>query len=391
MNLLQVAPFPAYPPRSGGSQRIDGLVSASNEEDSVFRFAKGTISDRGSADTRIKIEDDYSEYRYRSYLESFCDYLTQAFVEYPTLFTSFTMIVNPPDVLNRRVNWADVIQVEHPWQFPYVDRIADEKTPLVYSSHNFELDLFSELSNNILSKPLFRKVKYLEKYAAKEADLIIVTSEIEKEKYIKEFGISDKFHVAPNAAHKATDEGDIQTSKTDENIFDDFSAVFVGSDHPPNVDAVERINEFSKEKTVEDIQFVILGSVCSKFDPDNTPHNVHFLGFVESLSPYLSQSDIGINPVNNGAGSNVKIPTYFSYNLPVVATPFGARGVPGEPGEHYLQYNLAEFPNAIARLRDDDVLRSSLKKNADDLVSSLLNWENVSESVFHQLRKLTDE
>ena len=66
------------------------------------------------------------------------------------------------------------------------------------------------------------------------------------------------------------------------------------------------------------------------------------------LTPYLWGSDVGLNPVTTGAGSNVKLPTYLAAGLDVLTTPFGARGFDGL-SSHLAVAEIDDFPAALSR------------------------------------------
>ena len=50
---------------------------------------------------------------------------------------------------------------------------------------------------------------------------------------------------------------------------------------------------------------------------------VEFTGFVPDVLPYMQAADVGVNPIETGSVSNVKLIEYFACGLPVVTTPFG--------------------------------------------------------------------
>jgi glycosyltransferase involved in cell wall biosynthesis len=89
--------------------------------------------------------------------------------------------------------------------------------------------------------------------------------------------------------------------------------------------------------------------LVGKAAPDSWHHTsgaVRRLGYVEDLSRVLAASDVALNPVTFGSGSNLKLPEYLAAGLPVVTTPIGMRGF-----EHLSQWltvaELSEFASAV--------------------------------------------
>lgn len=104
-----------------------------------------------------------------------------------------------------------------------------------------------------------------------------------------------------------------------------FTAVFMGSWHGPNLDAVRCI--FSMAKDIPDITFLVIGSVCLPFKDEKLPSNVGLMGVVddETKDVILGLADVALNPMMSGSGTNLKMLDYFAAGIPVVSTLFGAR------------------------------------------------------------------
>ena len=59
------------------------------------------------------------------------------------------------------------------------------------------------------------------------------------------------------------------------------------------------------------------------------PPNVVLAGVVTNVAKrtLLQSADLALNPMRTGSGTNLKIVEYFAAGIPVVSTPFGARGL----------------------------------------------------------------
>lgn len=365
---------------------MHGLVSGHSEHDTVIRMARGPITGQSSNRDTKKINDRYTEHRFRSYADSIVSHSIGFFVKAPPIWTSPLLRLTQPAELRSAVNWADAVFIESPWQFPYVHDICSDETALIYSSHNVERDLYAD--ENWASKYVQRRIQTLEQLALNDSDLVIVASKLDKCRYRELFEFKTQVYFAPNGAPQTERLAVDDVEVPPEPVGDQFSVGFVGSDHPPNVEAVKIIIEISKQ--LDGVNFVVIGSVCECFDQKATPQNVHLAGFVDSLTSYYKELDLCINPVVSGSGSNVKMPEYLSHGSPVITTPFGARGVPGTPGVHYVECNVAQFSAAIKKLRHNEEKRRSLSANARHLVSSDLNWKDISEDVFSKVRTLVE-
>jgi glycosyltransferase involved in cell wall biosynthesis len=62
----------------------------------------------------------------------------------------------------------------------------------------------------------------------------------------------------------------------------------------------------------------------------------------------LSMADAALNPMTGGSGTNLKMLEYFAAGVPVISTPFGARGLACRPGSDLHTADIASFPRAIA-------------------------------------------
>jgi polysaccharide biosynthesis protein PslH len=69
---------------------------------------------------------------------------------------------------------------------------------------------------------------------------------------------------------------------------------------------------------------------------------IEVAGFVEDLAAVYEQADCVVVPINEGAGTPLKFVEALAHRVPVVATPFAARGLEVVAGRHYLEGADAE-------------------------------------------------
>jgi glycosyltransferase involved in cell wall biosynthesis len=153
-------------------------------------------------------------------------------------------------------------------------------------------------------------------------------------------------------------------------------AVFGGSFHHPNFLAAERILRVAQQ--VPDMIFVILGSVCNHPMFRNlSAANVRNLGQVEESVKWMAfqAADLGLNPMELGSGTNIKMFEYAASALPAVSTAFGARGIPMEPDTEYLPVEIDDLPRVLAgmSIADRDRL-AEIGQRARRKVTDLADW-----------------
>jgi glycosyltransferase involved in cell wall biosynthesis len=74
---------------------------------------------------------------------------------------------------------------------------------------------------------------------------------------------------------------------------------------------------------------------------------------------------------------NVKMLEFLAHGLPVVATPFGARGIEIKDGTHALIREISQFPQALKALKESAEMRRRLAQNAQRLVEERYSWEAI--------------
>jgi glycosyltransferase involved in cell wall biosynthesis len=156
------------------------------------------------------------------------------------------------------------------------------------------------------------------------------------------------------------------------------SAVFMGSSHPPNTTASLFIAR-QLAPCFPEIEFRFIGSCL----PDESfPANVRRFGVVSDARKHeiLQGSDIALNPMAEGSGSNVKVLDYFSHSLPVLSTEFGMRGIHAIDGQHYVAASLGDFETTFRRVAQvADSLRD-IGAAGRTLAEEKYGWKGIADS-----------
>ena len=108
--------------------------------------------------------------------------------------------------------------------------------------------------------------------------------------------------------------------------------------------------------------------------------NVLLLGQIsneEKLELYRI-SDVALNPMLSGSGTNIKMLDYMAAGLPVITTPVGARGLDIENYNNAIICDVSEFPKKIRELTNDKDLYDRLSRNGRKLVVEKYDWENIT-------------
>ena len=263
-----------------------------------------------------------------------------------------------------RTNLADasVAVLVQPYLATALTAMAPKGLPVVYDAHNHESTLKDSLLGDTRGgRWLVNAATEAERTAVDLAGAIVVTTPDDAALFVSFDGVDPaRMTVIENGA-SVTDapftEGPERRATRDGLLarlgLSDHRrlAVFVGSGHPPNVHAAERIVETLGHR--DDLAVALIGR-HSELLSGRLPGNVAALGRVEDdvLAEYLAGADLALNPIDEGSGSNLKLIDYFAAGVPVITTPVGARGI-AEPRRFALLAPSDGLAEAVDRLEVD--------------------------------------
>src|SRR5690606_8697672 len=128
-------------------------------------------------------------------------------------------------------------------------------------------------------------------------------------------------------------------------------------------------------------RFIVMGSACMPFRDRKLPPNLHLVGQVDEATRngLLAAADVALNPMRSGSGTNLKMLDYFAAGIPVISTPFGARGLAIEPDTHFIASpgGLADALGVMDGL--DDARLSAMITSARRLVEAHYSWKVIAE------------
>lgn len=279
---------------------------------------------------------------------------------------------------------ADVIFHDSPFTVEY-DLFAGLDNKLrVYNSYNCETQLYLQLHNDNKSQPIHEVVRRAELCTLECADLVLYCNKDDLTTF-REMAPKAKFEAVyvPNGMTPIATP--THAAKSEEG---GFSAVFMGSGHPPNARAAEFIAHTLAPQLPE-ITFNIIGSCLQE---GRYPSNVHRHGVIsdELKSHLLNHAALALNPMEAGSGSNVKVLDYFSYGLPVLSTPFGMRGIQAEAGKEYLEATLIQFADVIRTAASETESLACVATAGKALALARYTWEAIAQTAAKSLEKLAE-
>ncbi len=298
------------------------------------------------------------------------------------------------------VREAEVVIFSHPWVYPMVRDLLDERNQLiVYDAQNVEAYLrFALLDDN--GGPgtrIVREVVDQEGSLARVAHLVLACSEEDAKLFHKLYDLPfAKIRTVPNGAFVkeigrfAVDEKREAREKL--GLADGTTALFLGSDYEPNLEAARFISE-SLAAQAPEITFLIAGGVgerwLAEIGETAVPGNVCVPGsFDPQEKPsYLGAADLAINPVEKGSGSSIKMFEFMAAGLPIVTTPAGARGILPDSGEAFRVCPRAEMAAHLISLSASAEERLRLSAQARGLAEGHYSWEALSKKLGRLLHR----
>jgi glycosyltransferase involved in cell wall biosynthesis len=356
--LLVTSTYPIYPPRMGGASRSfhiyralapefeTTIVSVCHADEPAF---EGDIAP-GVREIRVPKSREH-ERREGEVAQKIGYPVTD--VVMPELHALTPRLV---EVLAREGADASVGVASHPYLYPALQGLG---LPIWYEAQDYEHKLKRKLFEG---KPdgeaLLESVRRVEEECVRGADVILCASAEEAEEIARAFDTPpDRFLDVPNGTDAwriaFTPPQEREALKAKLGLAGTPVTFFMGSGHWPNIEAVQRIFEFSAR--MPDVVFAVMGNVCYAFDPAAKPVNVLFLGEVDDVTRglCLQAFDVALNPMLNGSGTNLKMLDYFACGMPVVTSPVGGRGLGLEDGRCALVCEIGDFADAIRDVLGD--------------------------------------
>ncbi|MEJ5359916.1 MAG: glycosyltransferase family 4 protein [Desulfobacterales bacterium] len=372
--VLLLCPFGVYPPRSGGHRAI--LESArylANSGIDVALYSYGLRrfeALRHFRSFRRVIEPGLTEYRHVSFW-IWVDFLRRGRRGLPPLYAAEYVRRSRDEILYRLASEADILLCESPWFFP----LRPPDKPVMFVAHNVELDLAGR--NMRLTAEARKAIREMESLAWRESDTAICLTAEDRERMESLYG-TRRSHILPigvdTRSMKPGHPARREEIRRRLGVEGKFVVLFTASWHPPNREALKRIEAWARLCDDPDILWVAAGSVGNR-----ARSHARFLqtGPLTDLSDWFLAADCAVNPLLEGSGMNVKMLHCLAYGLPVVTTPFGARGLPVQNGAEAMVVPLERFVGAVKDLKQNESLRARIGERARNWVVTRYSWDVV--------------
>ncbi len=390
--ILVLCTYSSYPPRGGGQHRLYYLYSnlAVNFDVTICSITPFDTSycnfllDNGLRQICIPQSREHAEAQWdleNKLKLNLYDVCMIDFVEKSKEYVN---------AVKKFVNSSDIIIFSHPYLFGLM-RLIEKDKMIVYESVDVEYLLKKDY---VKDDELAEKIKQIEKEACIKSDTILAISEEDRQNLVELYGVEvDKISVASNGVDTnkilLIGEEEKIKAKSLAGLSGRNTILFVGSWHPPNLEALEFIVDDLALK-FKDCAILVVGSIKDYYlqKYKSFPNNILAFGTVDEEEKFeiYKLSDIAINPMFSGSGTNLKMLDYMSAGIPVITTPIGARGLDVESYKHAIICSPDEFPNKIVELSDDKALRDSLKKNGRGLVEEKFSWRKIALNLSKKLR-----
>jgi glycosyltransferase involved in cell wall biosynthesis len=392
--LVALSTFPVHPLRGGGQLRCFHLLSALA---GVYDVEVLSLVPHGESERRLELAPGLSETLVPKSAEHESREQEMALeVGLPITDVAAPELIERTPVYAQRLcalgTGASAAVLEHPYlQTVLAATLPD--VPVVYDAHNAEFVLKAAvLGGSATSERLLAQTRAVEAAAVASAVLVAgcSTGDVEALREAYGDGAPERFVVVPNGVDARTtsytggERRRLRRARWLEGLrraqdgpVPRHSVLFMGSWHPPNVEAAERVAEIAE--SLLDVCFLMVGSHCLALDGRTLPDNVVLCGELpDSLKRSLLWSvDLGLNPVVRGSGTNLKLVEYFAAGLPALSTPMGARGLGDRPEEHLWTAPLEDFVAAIETALGSPDECAARAERARRLVDEELNWEVI--------------
>ena len=283
---------------------------------------------------------------------------------------------------------------EHVYSWKVAKTACPDKQ-IWYRAHNVEYD-YERKTFEVLTPPksYFDELYDFEEECCKNSERILTVSGDERKRFIELYGIpydsQAKFidiHLGcdidksvfsiPSKRHKISNEYD-------------YCGFFISSAMPSGLEAARVCIEVARNSP--NIRIVIAGRVSNLLrNEKNIPDNVDIVGLIseEDKTFYLSNCDFALNPVESGAGVNMKMFEFFAYGIPVISTHHGVRGINAKNGVDVLLTKAVDCSFTVNRFCEmTDEEKDELAMNAFRLLENEYSWNSIAERTASEFSKL---
>ncbi len=389
--IVVTTTFPIYPPRGGGQSRIYHLYRRLARYADIILL---TLTDFQHQTGEITIQPGLREIRILKSLGQ-QDLQRQLALTLNASIDDIVAIDNTGltpkygQTLASVCADADLVIVSHPYLYHEIRTVW--KGPVWYEAHNVEADIKADILKAALEAELpeardaMQKIREIEAACCRDSSRVLVVSHEDGDRLTRLYKARNLTLVPNGVDLESTPFVSIEERedyKQRLGLAGNFTAIFMGSWHGPNIEAVEHI--INMAPSCPDIDFLIMGNVCDAPLPPFPP-TLHRLGLLteEEKACVLGAADIAVNPMQSGSGTNLKMLDYAAAGLLILTTPFGNRGLKFTPDIHLLTADPADFPSTLNRIAEQGIGQyRSLTTRARAMAEEHYSWTVIADRLF---------
>lgn len=376
--------FPAFfPCKSGGEMRVHGLYREVSKYIDITLISSTDFDAREEFVTHTK---SFSEIRIPkdAYWREAYATIAESGLDGDLSGLAFAMASRPDrspfgQRLRSLIPEYDIIIHE----FPYSAGFAKEFSwiPQIYNAHNFELGLIPAIISGPSAARAVQKVCVLESEMISCVDHVFAPSREDARKFELFYGCPhEKISICPNGFEKGSWDSVYRARRKLKLTTPQNLAVFVGSQHRPNVEACLFILDIASQ--MPKVNFSIAGRVCDSLRGHTIPPNVNLLGEISDDEKHclLSTATVFLNPIFSGTGTSLKVIEALGAGIPTISTEIGARGLEAETVGAITVCEASDFKYELARLVVDRDLLDTIAERARDFALKRFSWKTIAQN-----------
>lgn len=386
--IVGTTSFQISPPVSGGQKRIYHLHrELARKADCVFVALSGSNISQRAALFPGFVERSVARSQKESLRIGELQSALKASVDDIAAIDGYRLNPDFIEALSGECGDADLVIASHPYLYHAIRDVYQGK--LWYEAQNVEYDLKAAiLPESPRRDEYLEQVREVERQCSCDAERILSVSGEDKARLMELYGVEEKkilivrngmdFRAAASNRLPADERRRLKERLGFGNI---PVALFIGSYHGPNIDALRSIKRIARQ--CPELLFLIVGSVCDYEDACHASVNVKPLGVLneDEKNVLLNAADIALNPVLSGSGSNLKLLEYIAYGIPVITTPHGNRGYGLRDKEHLIVAEIGEFPSILRDFLQPPAM--AMAENARQFASSRYDWSVIASGLFN--------
>jgi glycosyltransferase involved in cell wall biosynthesis len=267
---------------------------------------------------------------------------------------------------------------------------------IILDEHNIEHELLRRVfrhSTGLARRGFnwieYRRVKPLEIAWCDRADLVLVTSERERDA-LQALLPESSIRVVPNGVDIDAFSADAGTVRTPGRII--FTASF---DYYPNVQGAL----YFAERCWPQVRRANAHATWQLVGRNPPPEiaklgeypGITVTGSVPDIQPYLAEAEVAIVPLLSGGGTRLKILEAMAMHCAVVSTTIGCEGIDCVPDRHLLVADdPTDFASLVIELLQNPGRRADLAKASRTLVEERYSWEYCGDRLLAALDEVIE-